>query len=781
MMRRVVVALGLIITVALAANGLVKQYTPQPYADADWIYFANGIKFNVTEGESYLPSNLKTEKSDYYLVHCTGPVYSEYKSKLIEAGATVYSYISNYTFVVRMDEATKNDVTRFDFVDWIGFYQPAYKISGQPEFENLQGRREITVVLYPDAEFNDVIEFLQKIGAQIIDTGENRLNKIIICIVDLIHITDIANIETVRWIEPKLPMQLQNNTVQWILQTCASENRRIWDMGIRGEGELVSTCDSGIRTSHYAFRSTETTWITTWGDYPSDRKIIAYKEANPWGLSNFGDEAINSYHGTHTGGTIAGDDTLNAMDLRDGLAIKARIYFLDAGRATMGGIWVYNDLHDLYDLPYNGNAAGSVKIMSNSWGSAASGTYTADAQASDDFMWYNPDFLLFFSNGNIEDPSTEYVISPATAKNIVSVGSCGSGSSWAFFSTFTSHGPCTDGRLKPTLLAPGSGVASASGASDNGYGYMSGTSMSSPGAAGAGALVRQYFREGWWPTGVKNPADSLKPSAALIKAMLVNSCDPSLSGHTVPDTQVGWGRIDLDSVLYFAGDSRGLEIVDHTSGLSTGNYVEYIGNVLSSDVPFRAVLVWTDYPGSLAGGKKLVNDLHLTVTDPNTDEYKGNVWSGGESQTGGSSDTLNVEECVRVNTPATGTWTVRVDAANCPQGPQPFALVITGALEGFGVYEDATSDIDTKFGFSAPYPNPFKDKTCLSFTLNKSEHVRISIYSVVGQRLQTILDERRDVGQHTVFWKGNALPDGVYFYRIEAGTHCSTGKLVLQR
>jgi hypothetical protein len=780
MMRRIVVVFGLIVTFVLAANGVVQHYTPQPYADADWIYFANGIQFNVNVGEPELPASLTVEESEYYLVHCQGPMYPEFKASIEAAGARVYTYLPNYTYLVKMDNVTKDDVEQIDVVDWIGIYQPAYKISGQSAFEDLQGIHEVTIVLYPDAQIDEVFTYLVGIGAKITDTAESTWDKLITCEIDLSRVPDIARLEPVQWIEPRHKIELHNSDAQWILQTCVTGNRRIWDMGIRGEGELVSTCDTGIRTSHYAFRSTASTWITTFGDYPTDRKIIAYQPANSYGAgyADFGDESWNSYHGTHTGGTITGDDTLNAADPRDGVAIKSRIYFLDGGGAN-GAVYLYPNFTTLYNYPYTGNAAGSCKIMSNSWGSDAEGAYTANSQQSDQFMWDHPDFLLFFSNGN--NPPNTYVGSPATAKNLVSVGSCNNGSSWNVFSSFSARGPTNDGRIKPTLLSPGSSLASASGASDNGYGWMAGTSMSSPGAAGAGALVRQYYREGWWPTGSANPSDSIIASAALIKATLVISCDPSILSHTVPDDYIGWGRIDLDSALYFAGDSRGLEVIDHTSGLSTGNYVEYTYNVVSGDVPFRAVLVWTDYPGSLAGGKKLINDLHLTVTDPNTDEYKGNVWSGGESQTGGSSDTLNVEECVRVNTPATGTWTLRVDAANCPEGPQPFALVVTADLEGFGVYEDATSDVETTCGFYAPYPNPFNDKTCLSFTLNRPEHVRISVYSVVGQHLQTILDEKCDVGQHTIFWSGDALPGGVYFYRIEAGTQCSTGKIILQR
>src|SRR5262249_24922733 len=60
--------------------------------------------------------------------------------------------------------------------------------------------------------------------------------------------------------------------------------------------------------------------------------------------------------------------------------------------------------------------------------------------------------------------------------------------------------------------------------------------------------------------------------------------------------------------------------------------------------------------------------------------YKGNVYSGGASITGGVRDSANVEECVLVSAPATGVWTVRVAGHAVPIGPQPFGLVLTGGV-----------------------------------------------------------------------------------------------------
>jgi hypothetical protein len=120
-------------------------------------------------------------------------------------------------------------------------------------------------------------------------------------------------------------------------------------------------------------------------------------------------------------------------------------------------------------------------------------------------------------------------------------------------------------------------------------------------------------------------------------------------------------------------------LVDGRDALMTGDYVEYKVYVAAATVPLKVTLVWTDYPGNPNAAVELVNDLNLTVSD-GVNTYKGNVYSSGQSLTGGSYDSRNVEENVRRNIPTTGLWTIRVDGANVPFGPQPFALVVTGAL-----------------------------------------------------------------------------------------------------
>jgi hypothetical protein len=93
--------------------------------------------------------------------------------------------------------------------------------------------------------------------------------------------------------------------------------------------------------------------------------------------------------------------------------------------------------------------------------------------------------------------------------------------------------------------------------------------------------------------------------------------------------------------------------------------------------------VWTDFASTDTAAINLVNDLDLTVSGP-SGTFRGNVFSGGWSATGGSADRRNNVENVYIQVPAAGAYTVTISGFNVPQGPQKFALVVDGGTFGTG-------------------------------------------------------------------------------------------------
>jgi hypothetical protein len=679
--RGAIVARGSLGTPAagpIAASGR-GTFAPAQGPEAGTITVGSGHAFDpLVQGEPPVPSALTQGplgpgETGSFLVQLRGPTLTAQRAQLEAAGARIVGYLPHHAFLVRMSAEESAAVGAMPFVRWVGAYQPAYKISPQPETRRDSGPGTVVVLLFPDADLAGERAAVRALGGAIVEATDSGRNKILRATLDMSRLPEIARRGHVAWIEPWHERTFGNATAQWVVQTNTLNLRRVWDMGLHGQGQVVHISDSGIRTSHNAFRD-DLVPIDTFGEYPTHRKVIAYL-AEQVGIL-FGDHSGASNHGTHVAGTVAGDDSPFATDLRDGHALKAKIYFTDVGNNSTS-VFVPSDMALVFAPAYAGNAGGAARISTNSWGSPVN-EYDVQSMTVDQFMWDHTDFLVFFANGNTAGPGT--VGSPAGNKNGLGIGNCQNGANSGLKSASSSEGPTADGRLKPTIMAPGQSIQSADGAGTSGYKSLTGTSMASPAAAGGTTLIRQYLTEGWYPTGTPNPAHAFTPSGALLKAMAITSTDNDMVGHNVPDFTMGWGRIKLDNVLYFAGDAVRTALVEEPDGVATGEFVEYQVRVTDPAVSLKITLCWTDRAALPGPGIKLVNDLDLTVTDPGGLTYLGNVFVAGESQTAGTPDRLNVEEGVRRGAPAAGVWTIRVSGANVPLGPQPFALAVTGGV-----------------------------------------------------------------------------------------------------
>ncbi len=473
---------------------------------------------------------------------------------------------------------------------------------------------------------------------------------------------------------------------------------------------------------------------------PSRRKVVRYLDEGVltgqltwpgggglWDPYSIMDCAYNGGadgHGTAVASTLAGNAAgLNATEINNGNALAAQIYMEDVGGVSPGTtcanggenlIYVPNDYADLFGPPglvYNDPLA-PVRIQSDSWGSA-SNAYDVQAWMVDQFIWSHPDFTVFFAAGN-EGPNAGTIDSPGTAKDIVTVGAaCNPNGNPAILqsycfgdqndlASFSSQGPTQDGRIKPDIVTVGDGISATS--SGNAFDCptytaanpactpldhaWAGTSFATPAAASVAAIIRQYFSQGWYPSRAPVAADAFDPSAALMRAMLLASgqqlTGSGASAATWPNSQQGFGRVLLSSVLPLPGDATDTQIVDNSAGLTTGEAGTYTFHVVTGAASARFVLAWTDYPGTLGASKALVNDLDLEVTAPDGTVYRGNnfgSFAAGQSLPGGTFDTTNTEEAVFLKSPMPGDWKVRVIGANVPDGPQPFALVATGGLD----------------------------------------------------------------------------------------------------
>lgn len=96
---------------------------------------------------------------------------------------------------------------------------------------------------------------------------------------------------------------------------------------------------------------------------------------------------------------------------------------------------------------------------------------------------------------------------------------------------------------------------------------------------------------------------------------------------------------------------------------------------------------------------------------------------------------------------------------------------------------DAIGGIEMKFRkeFSIVNPNPFNPKTVIRYQLPVNSRVMLKIYDLLGQEIETLIDEFQDAGHKSVEWSTVNMPSGVYLYRLVAGSFSETKKVILLR
>jgi hypothetical protein len=77
-----------------------------------------------------------------------------------------------------------------------------------------------------------------------------------------------------------------------------------------------------------------------------------------------------------------------------------------------------------------------------------------------------------------------------------------------------------------------------------------------------------------------------------------------------------------------------------------------------------------------------------------------------------------------------------------------------------------TEEQPTHYSLKQNYPNPFNPTTQIQFSLPQTSHIQLEVYSLLGQRVSTLIDGTVSMGNHTVSFDGKNLSSGIYIYRL---------------
>ena len=104
------------------------------------------------------------------------------------------------------------------------------------------------------------------------------------------------------------------------------------------------------------------------------------------------------------------------------------------------------------------------------------------------------------------------------------------------------------------------------------------------------------------------------------------------------------------------------------------------------------------------------------------------------------------------------------------------------------IYEHLITEIDEnnntpniRYQLYNNYPNPFSFSTSVMYCIPRSTKVKIQIYNLRGQIVETLLNEEKPAGYHTVEWDAENMTSGIYFYKLSTKDETFIKKMILMR
>ncbi len=368
---------------------------------------------------------------------------------------------------------------------------------------------------------------------------------------------------------------------------------------------------------------------------------------------------------------------------------------------------------------------------------------------------------VFNSAGNNGSDVHNTLNGPADGDSVITLGAVNSGGTRV---SFSSIGPTTDNppRIKPDVMAMGSGVQTANG-SGNGYsgGFSSGTSYSCPLAAGVGGLI-------------------LSANKNLTPLQVRGILRKFASNTNNPNNQMGWG------------------IINAQLSVDSARKLDNQPPTITHTQPFT----FTTSTGVITMKAKITdNGIIRNWTNQAPLLYFRKSTNGGVNWTGYTSVNYNYNNLdsffFPITASAAGTRVEYYFAAQDIALPNP--LVATLPAGGSGNTPPGTTAPPTRFSYDVVlvgvsgnsneipsvfalynnYPNPFNPVTRIKFDIPRDVKARLVVYDILGREVSKILDGELKAGSYSLDFDASNLPSGVYFYKLTTDPFTDTKKMLL--
>jgi subtilisin family serine protease len=396
--------------------------------------------------------------------------------------------------------------------------------------------------------------------------GDARLLQLLAERTDVAYLADNPNIPLQQLTPQPADLVQSRSAIEWGIVKIQAD--QVWALGYTGQNVVIGGQDTGYEWTHPALQPKYRGWNGTTADHNYNWHDAIHKlnplngdttnvAANPCGLDSKIPCDDNS-HGTHTMGTMVGDD---GMGNQIGVAPGARWIAARNMERGWGTPATYIESFQWFIAPTNlDNQKPDPKkaphVINNSWGCPPVEGCNASNFALMDAVVNHvraAGIVVVASAGNSGSNCSTVSDPAAIFAGSFSVGASRQNDTIAGFS---SRGPVTtDGsnRLKPNVVAPGVGVRSA--VRGGTYSSLNGTSMAGPHVAGVVALIISANPR---LAGQVETIETILETTA--KPMQTNENCGGVSGLTIPNNTYGYGRVDalaaVQKALQLATDTN---------------------------------------------------------------------------------------------------------------------------------------------------------------------------------------------------------------------------------
>ncbi len=656
-------ALGLLLAIGAPTASLFAQVDGEQRTPAsDPRILLDYATFDPLAGAPEVPAVLRSGADTKLWIVQFHYVPTDHDRQIVlDNGGVLHSYLPHNAYVVRMGAGTAAAVAVQPEVRWVGAYEPAYRL--EPELRNalasgspLAEARYNMVMSDKRRDKQALEQKIVALGGRVHDRHEGGL--LFTAELDGAELAAAARLDEVLWIDRwTAPGEDMNNA-----RTVQGSDYIEAQAGYTGSGVRGHVYE-GVEATHPDFSTAMTNVLSS---------------------------GAAQAHGHCTAGCIFGNG--NSAPQARGHAPDARGYYTTY-TAVNAGV----SRNQVIDAVVNTH---NCMFTTASWGGGVTTAYTSVSADADDIVF---DHRIPWTN-SMSNQGNQNVRPEAWAKNVISVGGLfpfndadPTNDDWSYagqpFSS-ASIGPAADGRLKPDLCnfyddVWTSDLSGASGYSaGNSTTGFNGTSAATPITAGLNALAIQMYTDHIFsnaPRVASGTRFQNRPYAQTLKALQI-ACSSLYPISQATRAQAGWGYGNVRTM--YSRRNR-ITIIPEDRPIAQGNTHTYPVNVLSGESSLRVVMSYLDPAGNPAAAIDRINDLTLRVIHPNgTTAYWGNVGltSNNTSSTGGSANTIDTVECVFVNNPAAGVWTVQITAPTIAQDAHTatagvdatYALVVNG-------------------------------------------------------------------------------------------------------